>query len=163
MTYMVVYLRHSDQVLRVRTSSTCECDGPFTQRKCLSPRGLELACHSLWHLTASGLPLFTPGSNGPWPIARARSQSCLHSQVACFGDSTRAPTRTARRLEHQPVGGGGSAALLELAQRPWLSARASAKFVAKINMCMTVSRQRNYCRFIIGWCPSNRSGKNLKT
>ena len=36
MTYMVVLLRHSDQVLRVRASSTCECDGQFTQEKKLA-------------------------------------------------------------------------------------------------------------------------------
>jgi len=46
---MVLSLRHSGQVLRVRTSSTCECDGRFTQEKNLFSRGAE------WLITHYGI------------------------------------------------------------------------------------------------------------
>src|SRR5215831_16195912 len=160
---MVVFLRHSDQVFRVRASSTCECDGPFTQAKGFAPTGLEVADHSLWPLAPTSLPLSAPGANGSRSGARARNQSGLHSQIIYFADWTGASAISARRLSHQPVGGGGFATRLEVATRSWLSARASAKFIAKINMCMIVSHQKKCCRFIIGWCQRIPSHKEPRS
>src|SRR5664279_664931 len=152
---MVLLLRHSDQVLRVRASSTCECDSQFTQEENLSTRGLKLAHHVLWHLPAPSLPLSSGGSNHSWTPACSRSQRGLYRQAARFPDPPSPPAGSARTRRHQPAGGSGSAARLGPASRTWLSASASVKFVAKINTCMIVCRLKRYRRFITGWCPTN--------
>lgn len=156
LTYMVVLLRHSEQVLRVRTGSTCECDGQFTQAQNLCPGGLELACRPLWHLASSSLPLPAAGPNRRCAAAGSRGQGRLYREIARFLDPTSSAAGSARTRGHQPVGGSVLATLLEPASRPWLNARTSAKSVAKINTCMIVSHLKNYRRFITGWCPMKR-------
>ena len=150
---MVLLLRHSDQVFRVRTSSTCECDGQFTKAKSLFPGGFRLAHHPLWPLATSSLPLSSAGSERSWASGCSRSQEGLYRQVVRFLDPTSPPASSARRWRHQPVGGKSAQALLETASRSWLNAKASAKFVAKINMCMIVCRRKKCRRFITGWSP----------
>ena len=150
---MVLLLRHSDQVFRVRTSSTCECDGQFTQAKSLCFGGSKLAHRSLWPLAASSLPLPSAGPERSWASGGSKSQEGFYRQVIHFLDPTSPPASSARGWSDQPVGRIGAEALLEIASRPWLSAKASAKFVAKINMCMIVCRRKKCRRFITGWSP----------
>lgn len=158
-TYMVLLFRHSDQVLRVRTSSTCECDGQFTQAKSLSFGGFKLAQCSAWPLATSSLSLSSAGTECTGTPSGSRSQEGLYRQVVHFLDPTSPPASSARRWCHQPVGRIGAEALLETASRSWLSARASAKFVAKINMCMIVCRRKKCRRFITGWSPRSPRAK----
>ena len=157
---MVLLLRHSDQVLRVRTSSTCECDGQFTQEKNLSPRGAELAHHPLWHLAPPSLPLSSAGPKRWWASANSRSQESLHRQAVHFLNPARPSASSAKRRHHQPVGGSRAETVLESASRSWLNARASAKFVAKINMCMIVYRRKKCRRFTTGWFPMSPRANN---
>src|SRR6266404_9880260 len=131
---MVLLLRHSDQVFRARTSSTCECDGQFTQAKNLSFGGFKLAHRSLWPLATSSLPLPSTGPERSWTSGGSRSQAGLYRQVVHFLDPTNPPASSAGGRSHQPVGRIGAEALLEIASRSWLSAKTSAKFVAKISM-----------------------------
>ena len=149
---MVLYLRHSDQVIRVRTSSTCECDGQFTQAKGLRSRGPELAHRTVWHFTTASLPLRSAGPNCPRAFDSSRSQKGLYRKDIHFVDPKSPPTSSAGRRHDQPMGGRCAAALLEPASRSWLSARASAESVAKTNMCMIVSHRKRCRRFITGWC-----------
>ena len=160
MTHMVVSLRHSDQVLRVRTSSTCECDGQFTQAKSLPPRGLEVAHGPLWHFATSSLPLLPPGQDCAWAAAGSGGQAGLHRQAIRFADPKGPPAVTVRRRYHQSVGRSGSAALLEPTSRSWLNARASAASVANTNMCMIVCRWKKCRRFTTGWCRTTKLGAN---
>lgn len=152
---MVLLVRHSDQVLRVRTCSTCECDGQFTQAKDLSSKGFKPAHRPLWHLATSSLPLSSAGSNHSWLPACSRSQRGLYGQAACFLDPTSSPAISARTWRHQPVGGSGFAALLEAASRPWLNVSASARSVVKINISMIVCRRKKCRRCTTGWCLTN--------
>ena len=149
---MVVLLRHSDQVFRVRTSSTCECDGQFTQAKSLPPRGLELAHIPLWHFATSSLPLLPAGQDCSWASASSGGQAGLHRQAIRFADPKSPPAISARRRYYQSVGRGSVAALLESASRSWLNARASAASVAKTTMCMIVCRRKKCRGFTTGWC-----------
>src|SRR2546426_2522804 len=110
-TYMVLLLRHSDQVLRVRTSSTCECDGQFTQEKNLSSRGAELAHRPLWPLAPSSVPLSSAGPDRSRAGACSRSQDSLYRQAVRWLDPAGPPASSAKRGHHQPVGGSSSAAL----------------------------------------------------
>ena len=155
-TYMVLFIRRSEQVLRVRTSSTCECNGQFAQAENL-PRGFELAHRQLWPLAPSSLPLSSTSPKRWWTATDSRSEECFYCQVAGFVDLPSPPASSARRPGHQPVGGRGTARLAQLASRPWLSASASTESVAKINMCMIVSRRKRYRKFITGWCAMSRS------
>jgi hypothetical protein len=150
---MVLLLRHSDQVFRVRTSSTCECDGQFTPAKSLSFGGFKLAHRPLWPLATSGLPLSSASPECSGTSGGSRSQAGLYRQAVHFFDPTSPPASPARRWGHQPVGGIGAEALLEIASRSWLSAKTSARFVAKTNMCMIVCRRKKCRRFITGWSP----------
>jgi len=152
---MVLLLRHSDQVYRVRTSSTCECDGQFTQAKSLSFGGFKLPHCQVWPLTTSSLSLSSAGPERAWTSNDSRSQAGLYCQIAHFFDPASPPAGSTRRRSHQPVGGIGAEALLETASRSWLSTKASAKFVAKINMCMIVCRRKKCRRFITGWSPTS--------
>ena len=148
-------MRHSDQVFRVRTSSTCECDGQFTQAKNFSPRGSEVAHRPLRALAPSSLSLSSAGPKRSWTTACSRSETRFHGQVAGFIDPANSPESSTRTRRHQPVGGSGAATRLELASRPWLNANTSAKFVVKINMCRIVCRLKKCRKFIIGWYPTN--------
>ena len=158
---MILLLRHSDQVFRVRTSSTCECDGQFTQAKNLSSGGFKLAHRPLWPLATSSLPLSSAGPEHSWASGCSRSQESLYRQAVRFLDPTGPPASSARRWRHQPVGGNGAEALLETAARSWLNAKVSAKFVAKINMCMIVCRRKRCRRYITGWSPTSPRANNL--
>lgn len=155
---MVVSLRHIDQVLRVRTSSTCECDGQFTPAKSLPPRGLELAYRPLWHFATPSLPLLPAGQDCSGASAGSRGQAGLHRQAIRFADPKSPPAISARRRYYQSVGRSGSAALLEPASRSWLNARASAASVANTNMCMIVCRRKKCRRFTTGWCQTTKLG-----
>ena len=155
---MVVCLRHSDQILRVRTSSTCECDGQFTQAKSLPPRGLELAHRPLWLFATSSLPLLPAGQDCSWASAGSGGQAGLHCQAIRFVDPKSPPAISARRRYHQSLGRSGSAALLEPASRSWLNARASAASVAKTNRWMIVCRRKKCRRFTTGWCQMTKLG-----
>lgn len=157
-THMVVLLRHIDQVLRVRTSSTCECDGQFTQAKSLPPRGLELARRPLWHFATASVPLLAAGQDYSWACAGSGGQAGLHRQAIRFADPKSSPAISARRRYHQSVGRSGSAALREPASRLWLNARASAASVANTNMCMIVCRWKKCRRFTAGWCQTTKLG-----
>src|SRR6266571_435207 len=162
MTYMVLFLRHSGQVFRVRANSTCECDGQFTEAKSLSARGGELAPRSLRHLAPSSLPLSSAGQKCWCAFAHSGTQESLHRQAVHFLNPPSPSASSAKRRHHQPVGGSSAEALLESASRSWLNAEASAKFVAKINMCMIVCRREKCRRFITGWFPmSPRANKLL--
>ena len=152
MPYMVVYLCHSDQVLRVRTSSTCECDGQFTQEKSLLQRDFRLADHSLWHLPAPSLPLCSSGSKHSWPRGSSRTQERFYCQAVGLLDPASPSACATTGQPRQSVGGSRVAALIETSARPWLSASDSARFVAKITMCMIVCRLKRCRAFIIGWC-----------
>ena len=127
---MVLYLRHIDQVIRVRTSSTRECDGQFTQAKGLRSRGPELAHRTVWHFTTASLPLLSAGPNCPRAFDSSRSQKGLYRKDIHFVDPKSTPASPAGRRHDQPMGGRCAAALLESASRSWLSARASAKISA---------------------------------
>ena len=153
MTYMVLLLRHIDQVLRVRTSSTCECDGQFTQERSFPSGDFRLAEHSLWRLPAPGLPLCSPGSEQSWTGANSRTQKRFYRQALSLFDPTSPPAGTTTREHHQSVGGSSVTALVETSARPWLSASDSANFVAKINMSMIVCRLEKCRKFITGWFP----------
>ena len=155
---MVVSLRHSDQVLRVRTSSTCEYDGEFNQEKSLPPRGLELAHRPLWRFATSSLPLLPAGQDCSWAPAGSGGQAGLHRQAIRFADPKSPPAIPARRRYHQSVGRSGSVAFPEPASRSWLNARASAVSVAKTNMCMIVCRRKRCRRFTTGWCRTTKLG-----
>src|SRR5204862_7457600 len=152
---MVLLLRHSDQIVRVRTSSTCEYDDEFTQEKILCPRGFELAHGSLSYLATSSLSLPSAGPKRSGAFDGSRSQAGLYRQAVCFLDPTSPPASSARRWHHQPEGGSGSAPLLNPAPRPWLKARVTAKFVVKSNMSMIVCRRKRCRRFITGWSPTS--------
>ncbi len=157
---MVLLLRHSDQIVRVRTSSTCECDDTFTQKNFLSPRGFEPAHRSLSRLAPSSLPLSAAGAKRSRASASSGSQAGLHCQVVHLLNRTNPPASSARRWHHQPVGGSSAEVLLESASRSWLNAKASAKFVAKINMCMIVCRRKKSRRSTTGWFPMSPRANN---
>ncbi len=153
MSYMVLPLRHSDQVIRVRTCTTCECDGQFTSAKGLTPKGPELAHRPIRPLAASSLSIPLPSPTSSRTFAGSGSEGSVYGQVAGFLDSTSSPAGSAGRWHHQPMGGGSVATVPRAASRPWLSAKPSAVSVVKANMCMIVCRRKSCRRFIIGWCP----------
>jgi hypothetical protein len=97
MPYMVVFLRHSDQVLRVRTSSTCECDGQFTQEKSLLQRDFGLADHSLWHLPGQAYRYVHQAQNTPGPVAVPEPKSVF--TVKLSGSLIRQVRQHARRQD----------------------------------------------------------------
>ena len=150
---MVLLLRHSGQVFRVRANSTCECDSQFTEAKSLARRGGELAHRSIRHLAPSSLPLSSAGPKRSWASANSRSQESLHRQAVDFFNPASPPASSAKRRHHQPVGGSSAEAVLESASRSWLNAKASARFVAKIITCMIVCRRKKCRRFTTGWFP----------
>jgi hypothetical protein len=155
MTYMVVVLRHKDQIIRVRTSPTCECDGQFTQEKNLCPKGFRFARSPLRHFTTSSLPLLSASPRGRWPGTGSRGQGCFYCEVARVLDWKGPPASSTRTGWHQPVGGRGFETILEPQSRPWLSAKPNTKSVVKINISMIVCRLKKCRRFITGWCPTN--------
>ncbi len=152
MTHMVLCLRHSDQVIRVRTSSTCECDGEFTQAKGLRSRGSEVARRSLRHFAASSVPLPSAGPSRSGAVDASRGQEGVYCEAIGLADPKSSPASSTGRRHHQPMGGSCAGALLEPASRPGLSPSASVQSVAKINMCMIVSPRKRSRRCIAGWC-----------
>ena len=154
MTHMVLFLWHSDQIVRVRASSTCECDGSFTQQG-LSSRGRELARRPLPHFAAPGVPLPSASPYGSEAPGDSRSQECFHGKNINIVNPPSPAASASRRRHYQPVGGSGSAALLERASRSWLSASLNAKSAAKTNTCMIVCRRKKCRRFITGWCQTS--------
>jgi len=154
---MVVLLRHKDEVIGVRTSPTCECDGQFTQPENLSFRGFRFAHHSLRHLASPSLPLFSASPSGSRPGAGSRGQGCVYGEVARVLDSTSSSASSARRGWHQPVGRRSIEALLEPHSKPWLNATPSIDSVVKINISMIVCRPKRCRRYTTGWCLMNPS------
>lgn len=148
---MVLFLWHSDQIVRVRASSTCECDGPFTQQG-LTSRGRELAHRPLQHFAAPSVPLPLAGPNGSEAPGDSRNQKCFHGKNISIVNPSGPAAGAARRRHHQPMGGSGSAAFLERASGSWLSASLNAKSAAKTTTCRIVCRRKKCRRFITGWC-----------
>lgn len=153
MSHMVLLLRQSDQVIRVRTCSACECDSQFTTAESLTSGGSELARRPIRPLAAPSLSIPLPSPTCSRTFAGSRSEGSFYGQVARFLDSTSSPTGSAWRWHHQPMGGGSAATVPQVASRPWLSAKPSAAFVVKTNMFMIVCRRKSCRKFIIGWCP----------
>jgi len=151
MTYMVLFLRHSDQVIRLRKSSACECDGQLAQKKDLSAKGLKPTCRQVRHLPASSLSLSTASPNHPPARACSRSKNGFYRQTFPVACPTSPPPGPARRQHHQRLGGRGAAAVFEPPPQPWLNGKTSAKSVAKTNMCMTACRRKKCPKFITGW------------
>src|ERR1017187_4247271 len=108
MTYMVLLLRHSDEIIGVRKSSTCECDGQFAQKKDLSAKGLKPARRRLWHLQASSLSLSTAGPNRREAPARSGKENCFYSQTSPLACPAGPPPSPARTQRHQPLGPKGA-------------------------------------------------------
>ena len=87
---MVLFLCHSDQIFRGRTSPTCECHGQFTQEKDLPVQGFSPAHRALRPFSAASLPLPATGPESCFaaiyaqrlPLRRSRFQQprpCLRS------------------------------------------------------------------------------------
>lgn len=150
-TYMVLLLRQSDQVIRLRKSSTCECDGQVAQTKDLSARGLKPTRRRLRHLPASSLSLLATGPSRAPADDGAGSKNRFYSQTFLFAGPTSPPPGPARRRHYQRLGGRGSAAVFAPAPKPWLNGKTSAKSVAKINLCMTACPRKKCRRSITGW------------
>lgn len=160
MTYIVVYLRHSDEVIRVRTGSTCECHSQFTQEKGLAIRGFELAHRPLSHLPAPSVPLPPAGSNHPVTSACPRKEGGLYGQ-AFHSFNQASPTAGATAaFHHQPVGGPGLAPASQTTRGTWLNGEASQNSVVTINMCLIVWRLKKSLKFTTGWC---RRWKQVRT
>jgi hypothetical protein len=152
---MVVYLRHKEQIVRVRTSPTCECDGQFTPPENLSLRGFRFAHCAIRHLAPPSVPLFSASPRGCRTGAGSRGQGCFYGEVTPLLDSPSPPASRGRTGRHQPVGGRSLEAVLALRSRPWTNVNLNAKFVVKINITMIVCHLKSCRRFIIGWCPTN--------
>lgn len=158
---MVLLLRHKDQIIRARTSPTCECDGQFTQRESLCTRGFGFPQCSLRHFAAPSVPLFSTGP-GCWrPCTGPGGQGCFYGEVARVLDWPSSAASSARTGWHQPVGGSGIEALFGAQSKPWLSATSSIRCVARINISMIVCRPKRCRRSTTGWCPRNLSENPL--
>ena len=160
---MVLLLRHSDQIIRVRKNSTCECDGQSAQRKGLSTKGLEPTRRGVRDFPAPGLSLFAAGPNHRPTRACSRGEGGFYSQAFPLGCPTGPPPSQARRRFYQPVGRGGVAAVFKPTLQPWLNGKVNPKYVAKINTSMTVCRRRKCRRSITGWSHRRRKAPATKT
>src|SRR5512136_239851 len=105
MTYTVVFLRHSDQIIRGRTSPTRECNGQFAKEQDCFFGSFKAARPSLRTIPAASLPLFTPSAAVGFARTRARTEGCFHRESGAPTPCASPPPGTPPALSHQPVGG----------------------------------------------------------
>jgi len=154
MTHKVLLLRHSDEIIRGRTSPTRECDAQFTSTADLHFRGFEGVGRSLWAVAQTGLPLFTASPTSGIAAAGSRTKGGLYRKACPQFNPEGSSAGSAAELFHQSLGGWGLAAWAGPHPRPWLNPGASENCVAKITFCRIVMCHKRCLRFTAGWCRS---------
>ena len=157
MTHMVLLLRHSDQIIRVRTSSTRECNGQFAQDENLSPSGFAAGRRPLRNLQASSIPLSSGGTNDPGASGSSGSENRFYSEAPALLDPASSPAGRTEASYDQPLGGTSFAALFKLRAKSWVTPEPNAKSVVKTNMSMIVLRPKRCLKSITGSCPRWKS------
>ena|SRR5258708_6323284 len=160
MTHMVLLLRHSDKIIRGRTSPTRECDAQFTPAADLHFRGFGGVGRSLWAIAQTSLPLFTASPTNGFAPAGSRTQGGLYRKACPQFNPEGSAASSAAALFHQSLGGSGLAAGAGAHRRPWLNPGAIENCVAKFTFCRIVMCHKRCLRFIAGWC-RNRSREGL--
>src|SRR5215470_9598514 len=79
---MVLRLRHSGEIIRGRTSPTCERDHPVTQAQNLCFAGPGRVDRALWAIPAAGLPVLATSSASRLTFSHSRRQERLHCETA---------------------------------------------------------------------------------
>src|SRR6478672_11838966 len=98
---MVLFLSHSDKVIRGRTGPTREPDAQFTPATSLQFRGLGGTDRSLRSVWPTGLPLFATGSASYFAAAGSRGQGGLHRKASPQFNAQGSPAGSTAALLHQ--------------------------------------------------------------
>lgn len=149
---MVLFLGHSDQVIRGRTGQTREPDAQSTRQTDLYDGGSGESYRSVWSIAKAGIPLFAASSASRFTIACARGQVCLHGETPQKLDRRGSQASPQAALLHWSVGGGGTTRKARSRQRPWLNPNASPNCNAKFIFYRIVMYRKRCPRFIAGLC-----------
>jgi hypothetical protein len=155
-SYMVVLLRHSDEVIRSRTGPTREHDFKLTPRGEFQHPGVEEAHLVVWALAPAGVPLSAAGSPDPIAYTRAGSKVSLYRQASLGVDFASSQAGTTAALLDQPMGRTRTASAVGN-QGSWLKPSASFSCHAKPNSCRIATFPKNFPRSINGWCRRHNS------
>ena len=155
---MVLFLRHSDQIIRGRTGPTRERDTQNAPAANLNDSGSAEVGRSLQIIAPASLSLCATGQPDIWALAGPRGQSGLHGQAPAPSDSRSSAPRTTAGMCDQSVGPAGIAAGVKARQRPWLIPDASTHCAAKLIMFRIVMCPKKSRKSIAGWCPSPSRG-----
>ena len=158
---MVLLLRHSGEIIRGRTSPTCERDDPVAPARKLRFADLGRDRLALPAIQAAGLPVLTASSASRFTFGCSREEKCFHRQTASLFNRAGAPTRPTAACFDQRLGRASPASGAGAIQISWLNADASRACVAKSTFCLIVTCLRNSRKLITGWCPKqNPSPRN---
>jgi hypothetical protein len=154
MTYIVLYIRQSDEVIPGRTSPTRECDDQFTPTTDLHFRGPGGAHRSLRLISQASLPLSATSSASGCATPCSRTQSGFHRQASSRVGDKGSEAGSTSTLFDQPVGSTGFAARTGPRSGSWLNPDASDNCFAKFIFCRIVMGRKNCLKFTAGWCRS---------
>ena len=152
MSYPVLLLRHSGEVIRSRTGPTCEYDFELTPRVDLQHWSAGKAHLIVWALAPASVPLFAAGPKGPLPFTRIRSKVSVYRQAALELDFASSQAGTTAALFDQPVGRTGTSSAVGWNQGSWLKPNANLPYNAKPTSCRIDTFPKSFPRFINGWC-----------
>ena len=158
---MVLFLCHSDQIFRGRTSPTCECHGQFTQEKDLPVQGFSPAHRALRPFSAASLPLPATGPESCFAAPSSRSQGRVYRQAGARAHRRSSSPGSTATLFDQPLGGPVFTAVSQPTQRPWLNGEASENSDAKFIILLIVTCPRKWLKFFDGWSRSRSKASRM--